>query len=103
MPTPDDIRWADHARAGLPVWAIHVSHYFYPGHQAWYSHVMVTELAGEDVNLRKQTHIEWGPFDHADDVREWSQLMTDEAFTIPGSPWGSLPRERPSAQSDGAA
>lgn len=72
----------------LPVWSIHVSLYFYPRHQAWYSHAMVTEQRDDSVKTHQERELEWGPFDTASDALAWSKVKLEEAMALPSAPWG---------------
>jgi len=74
----------------LPVWAIHVSLYFYPEQQAWYSHAMVTEQRADHVTLHQERELEWGPFDSAGDALGWSHARLEAAMGLSAAPWGSV-------------
>jgi len=73
----------------LPVWSIHVSLYFYPRHQAWYSHALVTEQVAENVKTHQERELEWGPFDTSHEALQWAQSQLTHAMGLPGVPWGS--------------
>lgn len=77
-----------HSRS-VPLWSIHVSLYFYPRHQAWYSHALVTEQVAENVKVHQERELEWGPFDTSHDALEWAQRKLTDAMGLPGVPWGS--------------
>lgn len=75
----------------LPLWAIHVSLYFYPREQAWYSHAMVIEQVSDSVKTHQERELEWGPFDTSHDALKWARDKLEDAMGLPNAPWGSLP------------
>ncbi len=85
------MRPSEFHQSSLPVWSIHVSLYFYPTHQAWYSHAMVTEQVSDAIKTHQERELEWGPFDTAHDALKWSRDRLDHAMGMPGAPWGSEP------------
>lgn len=77
--------------SSLPVWSIHISLYYYPRHQAWYSHAMVTEQVSDHVRTHQERELEWGPFDTAHDALQWGKDKLELAMGLHGAPWGSQP------------